>query len=334
MHPWFPDRVVSGLTRVRQSASPAWHDAGGQRPADNRDVLNRFPFGPVRGVLADEAERAIDAALAGPLPEIVGRSLVERRVAERVVAAMLDASARQDGAGDAVEQVLRSPALERWLASEDAAKLAALATDRVVHSAAFRKALADLLSSAEVRTALSETALGYGDEAAAAARSKARGADFRAEAWVHRLLRRARGALPGFAGVTSRGLALVADALLAQIAFLVAAASVAIVLGLASGLRPGWLEGALAGGGWLLVVTAYFAFFWSGTGQTPGMRLLRVRVVASSGEPPSLVRSLVRVVGLLLAIISLGVGFLPALVDSRRRALPDYLAGTTVVYEG
>jgi uncharacterized RDD family membrane protein YckC len=63
------------------------------------------------------------------------------------------------------------------------------------------------------------------------------------------------------------------------------------------------------------------------------MRLLRVRVVASSGEPPSLVRSLVRVVGLLLAIISLGVGFLPALVDSRRRALPDYLAGTTVVYE-
>ena len=296
-------------------------------------MFNRFPFGPVRGVLADEAERAIDAALAGPLPEIVGRALVERRVAERVVAAMLDASARQDGAGDAVEQVLRSPALERWLASEDAARLAAVATDRVVHSDAFRRAVADLLASPEVRKALTESATGFGEEAAEAARTKARTADFRVEAWVHRLLRRARAALPGFAGVASRGLALVVDGLLAQAAFLVAAASVGLVLGLAGGLRPGWLEGTLAGGGWLLVVGAYFALFWAGTGQTPGMRLLGVRVLAPSGETPSLRRAVVRVVGLVLAIIPLGAGFLPALVDSRRRALPDYLAGTSVTYE-
>ncbi|HET7554716.1 MAG TPA: RDD family protein [Gaiellaceae bacterium] len=296
-------------------------------------MFNRFPFGPVRGVLADEAERAIDAALAGPLPEIVGRALVERRVAERVVAAMLDASARQDGAGDAVEQVLRSPALERWLASEDAARLAAVATDRVVHSDAFRRAVADLLASPEVRKALTESATGFGEEAAEAARTKARTADFRVEAWVHRLLRRARAALPGFAGVASRGLALVVDGLLAQAAFLVAAASVGLVLGLAGGLRPGWLEGTLAGGGWLLVVGAYFALFWAGTGQTPGMRLLGVRVLAPSGETPSLRRAVVRAVGLVLAIIPLGAGFLPALVDSRRRALPDYLAGTSVTYE-
>jgi uncharacterized RDD family membrane protein YckC len=296
-------------------------------------MLNRFPFGPVRGVLADEAERAIDAALAGPLPEIVGRSLVERRVAERVVAAMLEASARQEGAGDAVEQLLRSPALERWLASEDAARVVALATDRIVQSEDFRRALAGLLSSPEVRKALTETAGGFGDEAAVAARTKARGADFRVEAWVHRLLRRPDPARPGFGGFVSRGAALVVDGLLAQVAFLVLAASVGIVLGLASGLRPGWLEGVLAGGGWLIVVAAYFAAFWASTGQTPGMRLMRVRVLAPSGGPPSLVRSLVRVVGLVLAIIPLGAGFLPALVDSRRRALPDYLAHTTVVYE-
>ena len=296
-------------------------------------MLNRFPFGPVRGVLADEAERAIDAALAGPLPEIVGRALVERRVAERVVAAMLDASARQDSAGDVVEQVLRSPALERWLASEDAGRVAALATDRVVHSEAFKRAVADVVSSPEVRKALTETAGGYGEEAAVAARTKARGADFRVEAWVHRLLRRADPARPGFGGVVSRGLALVVDGLLAQVGYLILASSVGIVLGLAGGLSSGWLEGTLAGGGWLLVVGAYFASFWAGTGQTPGMRLMRVRVLAPSGEAPSLLRSFVRVAGLVLAIIPLGAGFLPALVDSRRRALPDYLAGTTVVYE-
>jgi uncharacterized RDD family membrane protein YckC len=295
-------------------------------------MLNRFPFGPVRGVLADEAERAIDAALAGPLPEIVGRSIVERRVAERVMAAMLDASARQDGAGDVVEQLLRSPALERWLASEDAARVVALATDNIVQSEAFRRALANLISSPEVRGALTATAGGYGDEAVAAGRTKARGADFRLEAWVHRLLRRPA-ARPGFGGFVSRGVALVVDGLLAQVAFLVLAASVGIVLGLASGVRPGWVDGILAGGGWLLVVAAYFVAFWAGPGQTPGMRLMGVRVLAPSGDTPSFIRSLVRVVGLVLAIIPLGAGFLPALVDSRRRALPDYLAGTTVVYD-
>ncbi len=296
-------------------------------------MLNRFPFGPMRGVLADEAERAIDAALGGPLPEIVGRAIVERRVAERVVTAMLDASARQDGAADAVEQVLRSPALERWLASEDAARLAALATDRIVQSEEFRRTLADLISSPEVRRALTATAGGFGEDAAVAARTKARGADFRVEAWVHKLLRRPDPARPGFGGFASRGVALVVDALLAQIIFLVAAASIGVVLGLAGGLGPGWLEGTLAAGGWLIVVGAYFATFWSATGETPGMGLMRVRVVAPSGEAPSLLRSLVRVVGLVLAIIPLGAGFLPALVDSRRRALPDYLAGTTVIYE-
>jgi len=295
-------------------------------------MLNRFPFGPMRGVLADEAERAIDAAFAGPLPEVVGRSLVERRVPERVVAAMLDASARQDGAGDAVEQVLRSPALERWLASEDAARVAALATDRIVQSDAFRRAVADLISSPEVRKALTETAGGFGEDAAVAARTRARTADFRVEAWAHGLLHR-EPSRPGYGGVVSRGLALVVDGLLAQIVFLVAAASVAVVLGLAGDLRPGWLDGVLVGGGWLLVVGAYFTTFWTATGETPGMFLMHVRVKAPSGEAPSLLRSLVRVVGLILAIIPLGAGFLPALVDSRRRALPDYLAGTTVVYE-
>jgi len=48
---------------------------------------------------------------------------------------------------------------------------------------------------------------------------------------------------------------------------------------------------------------------------------------------PGLGRAIVRTVGLALAIIPLFAGFLPALFDERRRALPDYLAGTTVDYE-
>jgi len=298
--------------------------------------FHRIALGPVRaasGVLADETERAIEAAFGGPLPEMVGRALVEQRVIERVVGEMLEASAkREDGGAGIVEEVLRNPALERWIASPEAGRLAEAAADRVVQSPAFKRALSDLLASPEVRRALTESAAGFGEEGAEAARRKAWRADDRVEARVHRWFRRPRPADPGFGGLASRGVALVVDAGLAQAAYLVLAATVGLVLGVAGSFDPGWLAGSLAGGGWFLVVAAYFAGFWSVTGQTPGLRLLRLRVLTRSGEPPSFLRGLLRFAGLIVAIIPLGAGFLPALFDRRRRALPDYFARTTVVH--
>jgi uncharacterized RDD family membrane protein YckC len=47
----------------------------------------------------------------------------------------------------------------------------------------------------------------------------------------------------------------------------------------------------------------------------------------------SLLRSLVRFVGLILAIAPLFLGFISVPFDRRRRALPDFLAGTVVVDE-
>src|SRR5262245_45015245 len=179
----------------------------------------------MRGVLTDETERAIDAALAGPLPEMVGRAIVEQRVIERVIAEMLEASARreagQEGADGVVEQVLRNPALERWVSSEEATRLAEAATQRLVHTPALQRAVAEMLSSPEIRRAIGEAAGGYGEEAADAARGKARAADDRIEAGAHRLVRRPRPAEAGFGGVATRGIALVVDALLAQVGYLV-----------------------------------------------------------------------------------------------------------------
>jgi uncharacterized RDD family membrane protein YckC len=299
-------------------------------------TFRRIALGPVRaasGVLADETGRAIEAAFAGPLPEMVGRALVEQRVIERVVAAMLEASAaREDGTDGVVEQVLSSPAVSGWIASPEAGRVAEAAAGRVVGSPAFKRALSQTLASPEVRRALAESASGFGEEGADAVRAKARRGDDRVEARVHGWFGRAGLAHAGFGGVVTRGVALVVDAALAQVAYLVVAASVGLVLGLAGDLQRGWLAGLLVGGGWLLVVAAYFVGFWSVTGQSPGARLLGVRVIAASGGPPSVLRSLLRFAGLLLAIVPLGAGFVPALFDRRRRALPDYLAGTTVVY--
>jgi uncharacterized RDD family membrane protein YckC len=135
-----------------------------------------------------------------------------------------------------------------------------------------------------------------------------------------------------YAGIATRGIGLAVDAAIANLIVLVIAALVGLVGSLFGELRPQWLVALLAAVGWLLVIVSYFALFWSVAGQTPGMRLMRLRVIDGSGEPPHLVRALVRVGGLALAIIPLGAGFLPVLFDSRRRGVHDLLARTTVIH--
>ena len=63
------------------------------------------------------------------------------------------------------------------------------------------------------------------------------------------------------------------------------------------------------------------------------MRLLRLRVLGPEGQPPSIGRSLVRLVGLALSIVPLFAGFVPVLFTEQRRGLADFLAGSVVLYE-
>ena len=135
-----------------------------------------------------------------------------------------------------------------------------------------------------------------------------------------------------YAGIATRAIALAMDVALVSAFVVVAGALLGLVASLVGDLRPQWLVVTLAGCAWGLTVTGYFTLFWSITGQTPGMRVMRLQVVTGDGGLPSFWRSLVRLVGLLLAIIPLFAGFLPVLFDSKRRALPDYLAATVVRY--
>ena len=140
-------------------------------------------------------------------------------------------------------------------------------------------------------------------------------------------------AAPGpYAGVATRGVALVIDAALSQGLFVVGAALLGLVRSLAGDLGSDLVVAGVVSGGWGLTMVGYFAGFWALTGQTPGMRLMHVRVAARDGRAPSFGRAFVRLVGLILAIIPLFAGFLPALIDDRRRGLADFLAGTVVLY--
>jgi uncharacterized RDD family membrane protein YckC len=107
---------------------------------------------------------------------------------------------------------------------------------------------------------------------------------------------------------------------------------VALVTSLAVGGGHSWWYGILAGVGWLIVQAAYFIGFWASAGRTPAMALMGLRVRDAHDRPPGVLRSAVRLVGLWIAIAIVLLGFVPALVDDRRRALQDFLAGTEVVY--
>jgi uncharacterized RDD family membrane protein YckC len=135
-----------------------------------------------------------------------------------------------------------------------------------------------------------------------------------------------------YAGVATRAVALALDAAIAQVIVFAGGAVLALVASLVGDVRLDTLGRILAAGAWLTVVGLYFVLFWTGAGQTPGMRVMGVRLITYDGRLPSVSRSLVRLVGLGLAIIPLFLGFVPALIDRRRRALPDFLAGTVVLY--
>ena len=135
-----------------------------------------------------------------------------------------------------------------------------------------------------------------------------------------------------YAGVASRALALAIDAGIAQLIVLTIGGVIALVGSLVGGLEfdtPGRILAVVA---WTGVVGTYFVVFWSTTGQTPGMRMLGLRVTRADGTRLGVGRAIVRVVGLALAIIPFFAGFLPVLVDDRRRGIHDMLADTVVRY--
>lgn len=88
-------------------------------------------------------------------------------------------------------------------------------------------------------------------------------------------------------------------------------------------------------GAWLLAMAVSAqALFWTFLSATPGMLLMGTRVVnGKTGGRLSLARSLVRVAGLWLGLIPLGIGVWWILRDPRNQGLHDKLAGSVVVKE-
>jgi uncharacterized RDD family membrane protein YckC len=137
-----------------------------------------------------------------------------------------------------------------------------------------------------------------------------------------------------YAGLVTRTVAFALDATIVN----GSAALAAVALGLAVSILhlPAQVDAAVAGVAgvvWVLWSIAYFTFFWSTTGETPGDRVMGIRVVDKHDRGPLKPRrAAVRYGALILAVIPLLAGILMMLWDDRGRCLQDRLARTVVIH--
>lgn len=290
----FPARLALRVPGVRRGLA----DVAGAAVAAASPRIERSVDELLQG---PEVARIAERACAGPLPETVARSLARNHVVERMVREMLEMR------------------------------------DAVPPDPEFEHDVQLMLTSSTVQAALSTSRSTLTGELGRALRRRGAEADSAVERrprrWLGRPARLETDVRTGgFAGFATRGTALVLDAALLTFVYVSAVAVVNLLWSMVGRFGPSWLPDSLAVAGWALLQIAYFAGFWTTVGQTPGMSFMRVRVVGGRGSPPGTAQSLVRVFGLALSIALVFTGFLPVLVDDRRRGLADYLAQTTVVY--
>jgi uncharacterized RDD family membrane protein YckC len=291
-------------------------DAIGGAAAYSARVAARVWRGPLEAAAEEllstpEVRRAADRTLSGPLPEELGRLLVRHRVVERVV-----------------HELVVSGELERILETTLASPESEALVDRMLASPAMSRALERVLSGPEVRAALTTHTAGLAGQVMSGTRESATGLDLRLSLGAR------RSPASPFAGVASRGAALVVDGFAVVAGTAIVGGAASLVAAVVGGLRPEWLAQGLLALAATAIAVGYFTLFWATAGQTPGMRLMGVRVLSNRNDGRLTGwQALLRTVGLALAIIPCFLGFVPALFDRRRRALPDYLAGTVVVYD-
>ncbi len=80
----------------------------------------------------------------------------------------------------------------------------------------------------------------------------------------------------------------------------------------------------------LLVVAAYFIWFWAHGGQTLAMKTWHLRLVGADGHAVTWRRALLRFV-LAIPSVALGMGVVWAVFDRERQFLHDRLAGTRII---
>jgi uncharacterized RDD family membrane protein YckC len=197
-----------------------------------------------------------------------------------------------------------------------------------------------LVASAGIDQMVAEAATGVAVRTLDVARRRIHRLDALVLRAVDRLVRRRTTAAGGAdagapivsAGPLARVLGFVVDSLVVSVAFsgLLLLSSLLLELFTGRTFDPAENGGPLWAGGffawWFVYLTASIGL----GGATVGKALLGTQVRAASGGPAGVRRAAIRAIAFPFSFI-LGIGFIPAVVGSHRRALHDVISGTREV---
>ena len=85
---------------------------------------------------------------------------------------------------------------------------------------------------------------------------------------------------------------------------------------------------------WGIANVAYFIGLWAWRGQTLGQIVANVKVVRADGKRVDLRTAVLRFLGYIVCVLTLGIGFLMVAFDERKQGLHDKIANTYVIRLG
>jgi uncharacterized RDD family membrane protein YckC len=299
-------------------------------PSPRRPLPARLIGTGARGARQVAGLTGLDSAAETAIEEAIVRA-AESPAVERALVRILEGPQFEQALARALGQPAVEQALARALDSEQFDNL----WNQLLASDEAQRLVERIAEAPEVRAAVTAQGVGLVEDLGRQLRRVARRLDDVVERVARAILRRPQRAdAPKEAGIVTRALAVGLDAGILNGTFIVVSGVIALTASFILGDNGHISAAGVAIGavGWLIAWTVYLLFFWSLSGQTPGMRFLAIAIEADGSRRVGLRRSIRRLVGLALAILSLGLGFLGILFTPRRRGLPDRMADTEVVY--
>ncbi len=310
-----------------------------------------FPDPPERGETARRGRTPLPARLLGrgargaqQVARATGIETAAEAVAEEAIVRAIESQAAERALArvmqgpiieEAVEQAMRSPAVERALNDAIDSEMVDRLWERLLASDEAQKLVERIAEAPEVRSAIAAQGVGLIDDVRREAARATHRLDGVFERFVRRIFfRKQRDGSTNRAGAVSRTIAMLIDGALLNAAFLALSGVITLVASLAFGAGGEASAPAIAigAGAWITAGSTYLLTFWALAGQTPGMRFVRIRIDSPEGRRIGFHRAFRRLVGLVLAIVPIGIGLLGIVFSDQRRGWQDRYAGTEVVY--
>ena len=283
----------------------------------------------VRGVREVGKATGVDRAVQVAAEEAMVAA-VESEAVERALVRVLKGPVVEEAVNGALESDAVKRALIEALDSElvDEVWLRLLASDET------QRLVERIAEAPEIRAAISAQSVGFVEDIGHSIGDGTERLDSLVERIARKIFFRKQRTEPTErVGAVSRALALGLDVLIVNLGFSGIAAIAALVVSAFTG-GNGVSDVALVFGttAWLVLGAVYLVGFWSLAGQTLGMRFLGIRL-AVEGHGLSPRQSIRRLIGLGLAFLTFGLGFLGILFNDRRRGWQDRMAGVDVIYQ-